>query len=85
MWHSIMQCLMRVQTRNRRATARFELHEVFRSLQSLPEVDRAALLMHVQDEMPYAEIAAALGLSIGAVKVRIHRARFKLKMLQLGK
>jgi RNA polymerase sigma-70 factor, ECF subfamily len=65
--------------------ARFELDDVFRSLQSLPEVDRAALLMHVQDGMPYAEIAAALGLSLAVVKVRIHRARIKLKTIQLGK
>jgi len=65
--------------------ARFELDDVFRSLQALPEVDRAALLMHVQDGMPYAEIAAALGLSLSVVKVRIHRARIKLKTLQFGK
>ena len=65
--------------------ARFELDDVFRSLQALPEIDRAALLMHVQDGIPYAEIAAALGLSLGVVKVRIHRARIKLKTLRLCK
>ena len=65
--------------------ARFELDDVFRSLQTLPEVDRAALLMYVQDEMPYAEIAEALGLSLGVVKARIHRAGIRLKTLQKRK
>jgi RNA polymerase sigma-70 factor (ECF subfamily) len=68
----------------RASDARFELEDVLQSLQTLAETDRAALLMHVQS-MPYAEIAAALGLSLSAVKVRIHRARIKLHQLQLGK
>jgi len=51
---------------------------VFEALQSLPETDRAALLMHAQDGLPYATIASALGLSIAAVKIRVHRARIKL-------
>jgi RNA polymerase sigma-70 factor (ECF subfamily) len=66
----------------RASDARFELDDVLQSLQALPEVDRAALLMHANEEMPHAEIAAALGLSVGAVKVRIHRARIKLNQLQ---
>src|SRR5262245_51989130 len=41
------------------AGARQELRAVLDALQQLPEVDRAALLMHVQDGLPYAEIAAA--------------------------
>jgi DNA-directed RNA polymerase specialized sigma24 family protein len=35
--------------------------------------------MHAQDDLPYAEIARALGLSLTAVKVRVHRARIKLR------
>jgi RNA polymerase sigma-70 factor (ECF subfamily) len=55
-----------------------ELQDVLKTLQTLPELDRAALLMHAQEGIPYAEIAAALGLSVGAIKVRICRARMKL-------
>jgi RNA polymerase sigma-70 factor (ECF subfamily) len=61
------------------AGARLEMGAVLKALQALPEVDRAALLMSAQDGMPYAEIAAALGLSVAAVKVKIHRARLRLK------
>ena len=61
------------------ASGRQELDAVFRALQELPEADRTALLMHVQDGLSYAAIAAALGLSTAAVKVRVHRARIKLR------
>lgn len=50
------------------------------TFQSLPEVDRAALLMHAQDGLPYA-VAAALELTVAAVKVRVQRARIKLRKL----
>lgn len=63
------------------ADRRLELQAVLEALKTLPELDRAALLMHAQDGMPYAEIAAALGLSLAAVKVKIHRARLKLNQL----
>jgi RNA polymerase sigma-70 factor (ECF subfamily) len=65
------------------AEQRAELQAVFQALQQLPEVDRAALLMHAQDEMPYEEIALALGLSLAAVKVKIYRARLKLVQLRM--
>jgi len=63
------------------ACGRLELDAVLKALQALPEADRAALLMHAQDGLPYAAIAAALGLSIAAVKVRVHRARIKLRRM----
>jgi len=49
-----------------------------RDLQELPEVDRAALLMSAE-AMSYEQIAETLGLSLGAVKTKIHRARLKLE------
>ena len=55
-----------------------ELREVLRLLQEIPEVDRAALLMRAQQGMPYEDIARALGISLAAVKVKIHRARLRL-------
>lgn len=62
----------------KRAEARSELSFVLAAMQELPEIDRAALLMRVQEEMSYEEISRALGLSLAAVKVKIHRARLKL-------
>jgi RNA polymerase sigma factor (sigma-70 family) len=63
------------------AGGRLELDAVLEALQALPEADRAALLMHAQDGLPYAAIAAALGLSVAAVKVRVHRARIQLRRM----
>ncbi len=54
----------------------FEL--VLVDLQHLPKIDRAALVMRAFDELPYEEIARALGISLAATKVRIHRARLAL-------
>ncbi len=62
---------------------RLELHSVLRALQSLPESDRAALLMRAQDGLSHEEIARALGLSVVAVRVKIHRARLKLNEIRL--
>ena len=64
------------------AQARQELAAVLGALQRLPEVDRAALLMRAQDAIPYEEIATALGLSLPAVKVKVHRARLRLAELR---
>lgn len=63
------------------AGTRMELQAVLEALKTLPETDRAALLMHAQDGMPYAEIAIALGISLAAVKIKIHRSRLKLNQL----
>jgi RNA polymerase sigma-70 factor (ECF subfamily) len=61
------------------AGGRLELDAALAALQALPEADRAALLMHALDGLPYAAIASSLGLSVAAVKVRVHRARLKLR------
>jgi RNA polymerase sigma-70 factor (ECF subfamily) len=47
-------------------------------LQTLPEIDRAAFVLRVQHELPYAEIARVLELSVTASKVKVHRVRKKL-------
>jgi RNA polymerase sigma-70 factor (ECF subfamily) len=54
-------------------------------MQRLPELDRAALLMRAQGELSYEAIAAALGLSTVAARVKVHRARLELSELQEGK
>jgi RNA polymerase sigma-70 factor (ECF subfamily) len=61
------------------AEGRIELRAVLKALQTLAEGDRAALLMSALEGMSQAAIAASLDLSIAAVKVRIHRARIRLK------
>lgn len=66
-----------------RAEARAALDAVLADLQTLAEPDRAALLMRAEDQMPYEEIAAALGTTPGAVKVRVHRARRRLAELRM--
>lgn len=58
-----------------------ELRAVLAALQSLPEVDRAALLMRAIDGMSYDEIARSLGISVPAARVKVHRARVALTEL----
>ncbi|SRR5579859_613044 len=60
------------------AEQKSELQAVLEALKQLPEIDRAALLMRVQEEMPYEEIGQALNLPATTVKVKVHRARLKL-------
>lgn len=65
-----------------RTEHRAELNAVLDALKQLPEVDRAALLMRAQQEMPYEEIAQALELPVTTVKVKVHRARLKLMQVR---
>ncbi len=59
-----------------------ELEAVLARLQRVPEGDRAALLLRAVEEMPYEEVARALGISLAATKVRIHRARLALASIR---
>jgi RNA polymerase sigma-70 factor (ECF subfamily) len=56
----------------------FELRRVHRFLQTLPESDRTALILRAQNELPYAEIAKVLDISLSAAKVKVHRARKRI-------
>lgn len=60
-----------------------ELQHTLSALQQLPEIDRAAVLMRAEDEVPYEDIARALGISLSSAKVKVFRAR--LKLLQIMK
>lgn len=51
-------------------------------LRGVASGDRRALLMHVVRGMSYEDIARALGISVGAVKSRIFRAREALEHLK---
>ena len=63
---------------DKQTEAQHKLQSVQRVLQTLPEIDRAAFVLRVQHELPYAEIARVLGLSLTAVKVKVYRVRKKL-------
>lgn len=69
---------------DRHAGGRDELRAVLAALQRLPEVDRAALLMRANDELSYAEIAAALGITEVTARVKVHRARLALAEMGLA-
>jgi RNA polymerase sigma-70 factor (ECF subfamily) len=61
------------------ALAMSEDQQKIRSLLNvLSDTDRAAVIMFYWYEFSYEEIANSLGLSISAVKSRLHRARSRL-------
>jgi RNA polymerase sigma-70 factor (ECF subfamily) len=55
-----------------------DLDRVTASLARLPTVDRLALVLRTEQSLPYAEIARVLEISIGAARVKVHRARRRL-------
>lgn len=58
---------------------------VQRFLLDLPSVYRTVLLLHDLDGLTAGEIAASLGITVGNVKIRLHRARAALRAaLQAG-
>jgi len=60
--------------------ARSELAERLEALVAqLPPDSRAAILLRHQQDLPYEEIARVLGVPLGTIKARIHRARIMLK------
>ena len=59
--------------------SRQEGERVAGALSRLPSRMRACLLLRVQDELPYSEIAGRLGISPATVKVQIWMARQRLK------
>lgn len=61
---------------------RARLASVLGALRDLPEHERAALLLRIDHELPYEDIAAALGARVGTVKVWVHRARVRLSTLR---
>lgn len=63
------------------AADRIDLDRAFKALAALDPSDRAAILLRAQEEMSYEEIATSLGVTVSAAKVRVHRARKKLKEL----
>jgi RNA polymerase sigma-70 factor (ECF subfamily) len=48
---------------------------------ALPEPERDALVLHVWEGLSYEEVADALGVPVGTVRSRLHRARGRLREL----
>jgi len=63
------------------AAVNSKLELTLKALQSFPEIDRSVLIMRAQDELSYAEIARATGLSLSAVKVKVFRTRQRLQSI----
>lgn len=61
---------------------REEYKAVLKNMQTLPEVDRAALLMRAFGQASYEEIAQLLSISVASAKVKVHRARTRLTHIQ---
>jgi RNA polymerase sigma-70 factor (ECF subfamily) len=49
------------------------------ALEALPEAQREAIRLRVVDEQPYADVAAALGTTPAAARVRVHRGLSALR------
>jgi RNA polymerase sigma-70 factor (ECF subfamily) len=57
------------------------LRAVLEAMARLPVAEREALVLAVDRELTYEQIAAIVGASPAAVKVRVHRARLRLKSI----
>ncbi len=61
-------------------TLRNEMHdEIDRAIASLPENQRAAVVLYAYESLPYDEIARVLGTSVSSVKSLIFRGRTTLR------
>lgn len=63
---------------------RSDLDQVLKALGTLPDIDRAVLIMRAEEEMSYEEIAGSTGLSVSNVKVKVFRARAKIHSLVMS-
>lgn len=74
-------------TREQELLAEAGLSAVRQAVESLPEKQRAAVLMHKYDELDYQQIAGALDCSVSAVKSLLFRAyeRLRTELAPLGR
>lgn len=54
-------------------------YQVRQALSALPEGQREVIALHWLEEMPFSEVAVAVGASVTAVKVRAHRGYERLR------
>ncbi len=58
---------------------RSEYRRVLSAMQSLDEDEREILALAAGEDLTYREIASLVGISEVSVKVKVHRARLKLR------
>jgi RNA polymerase sigma-70 factor (ECF subfamily) len=58
--------------------AEHELERVLDAVSALPDEPRETLILHVWGELSHDEVASEMGVSVGTVKSRLHRARSRL-------
>ncbi|HOK51735.1 MAG TPA: RNA polymerase sigma factor [Bacteroidales bacterium] len=58
-----------------------QMDAIEKALQKLPSNQRTAFILHKYDDLPHAEIAKIMNLSIPAVESLIHRAKLNLQKL----
>lgn len=64
--------------------AAVELADLHAALERMSERDREILELRYEEDLTHPVIARRLGIPEGTVKVRLHRAREKLRMLYVG-
>ena len=64
-----------------RLADQIDVQQVLEGLQTLPVDYREALLLRFHEGLSVSEVASALGLSLSAAKMRIHRGLQKLRQL----
>jgi RNA polymerase sigma-70 factor (ECF subfamily) len=76
--HALLDGPSRVPGPERRASARNDLGRTLAALRRLAGKDREALLLVAAGELGLSEGAEVLGISVSALKMRVHRARQRL-------
>jgi RNA polymerase sigma-70 factor, ECF subfamily len=66
------------------AIVKDDFQNVLKGLQSLSEEERDILSMVAGGVLPYDEIAVIMAMSVANIKVKVHRARLKLKQYLEG-
>ncbi len=75
----VRQVADRAPTVEQRMVSQVKVHEIRRAIQSLPDKQRAAVLMHKYQELEYTQIAKVLNCSESAVKSLLFRAYESLR------
>lgn len=75
---------LREGAEDERVLAAVELADLHAALKGLSKRDREILELRYEQDLTHPVIANRLGIPEGTVKVRLHRARAKLRMLYAG-